>query len=613
LTNTSLSIESVGWPLGAHFCADGRTSFLVWAPQAKRVSLVLREEPPRELTALADGYFAGLVENAPPGTLYKYSLDGNEPLPDPASRFQPQGVFGPSMVVDARLAWTAENPKRSLSEYVVYELHVGTYTAAGTFAALLEHLPRLAELGVNAIELMPIAQFSGKRNWGYDGVFPFATQNTYGTPNELRTFVNECHHHGLSVILDVVYNHLGPEGNCLAEYGPYFTKQRHTPWGPAVNFDGEQSTPVRRYFLENAEYWLKVCGFDALRLDAVHAICDDSPQHILAELQQRLDQLCAELGRPMFAIAESNQNIAKLVQDQAKGGYGLAAQWVDDFQRSLHSLLTGEQAGYYIDYGQVEQLALSYQHGFVFTGQYSQYRKRPQGEPCEPIPLSRFLACVQNHDAVGNRMLGERLCQLVEWRDVKLAAVATLLSPFIPLIFMGEEYAETAPFLYFVDHQSGFLRRQTREGRLRDFAAFLSQGRPSNPANEKTFLRSKLHHELIQTEKHGALWHLYRQLLAIRREYPVWRNSAQGSPSVAHANTPSWLTLRWEHDRGTMQLALNFAEIPVTHAELENTKGYEVLFDSSALQWRLPDEPETAAPTLGFVPAKTALLLWRPR
>jgi maltooligosyltrehalose trehalohydrolase len=435
--------------LGAHSSGHRRCFFRVWAPRASTIELRIIE--PQERIILlpnsGQGYFQGDIEDIPAGALYCYRLDRGKERPDPASRSQPRGVHGPSQVVDPSFAWTDSCwPGIPLKDYVIYELHVGTFTSEGSFEAIIAHLPELKALGVTAIELMPVAQFPGARNWGYDGAYPFAVQDSYGGPEQLKRLVNACHQEGLAAILDVVYNHLGPEGNYLADFAPYFTKRYQTPWGPALNFDGPDSDHVRRFFIENALYWLSEFHFDALRLDAVHAILDHAPYTFLEELRDAVEEQAKILNRHVFLFPESAANDSRLIRARELGGYGFSAQWNDDFHHALRAVLTGEKSGYYEDYGEFGQLVKAYREGFVYSGEHSRFRRRRHGTSSRDIPAERFVVFSQNHDQVGNRMQGERLAQLMPFEDLKLAAAAVLLSPFIPMIFMGEEYGELAPF-----------------------------------------------------------------------------------------------------------------------------------------------------------------------
>jgi maltooligosyltrehalose trehalohydrolase len=453
--------------LGANRLPDGTWQFLLWAPHSRSVSLKLVENGRTiPMDALQGGYHQAVVGDLSAGTRYCYCLEDGRELPDPASRFQPEGVHGPSQLVDTgAFRWTDHNWKgRKLQGSVLYEVHIGTYTREGTFDGLVPHLPRLVELGVTSIEIMPVAQFPGARNWGYDGVYEYAPQNSYGGPEGLQRLVDAIHAHGLAVILDVVYNHLGPEGNYLNAFAPYFTDRYRTPWGQALNFDGPGSNDVRRFFRENALYWLEDYHFDALRLDAVHGIFDLSAQHFLAELKEAADELSQKLGRPIQLIAESDLNDSRLLRDRAHGGYGLDAQWSDDFHHSVHTLLTNERRGYYEDFGGIQPLVSTLQDGWHYRGQYSPHRQRSHGNQPADIAPSRFVVYDQNHDQVGNRAAGDRLSTVVPFEALKLAAGVTLLSPFTPLIFMGEEYGETAPFQYFTSHGDPALVEAVRRG-----------------------------------------------------------------------------------------------------------------------------------------------------
>jgi maltooligosyltrehalose trehalohydrolase len=419
------------------------------------------------------------------------------------------------MVVDPAFDWRGDRQRFPLQTAIFYEIHVGTFTPEGTFDAVISQLDRLCDLGVTAVEIMPVAQFSGSRNWGYDGVLPFAVQNTYGGPDGLKRLVAACHARGLAVVLDVVYNHLGPEGNYLGEFGPYFTDRYKTPWGLALNFDGPDSDPVRQYFIENALHWIAEYHIDGLRLDAVHAIADASERPFLQELGTALHEQGA------FAIAESDLNTLGFLRPPERGGCGLDAQWTDDFHHSLHSLLTGERSGYYQDFGGLDPMAKAMAGGFVYTGQPSRFRRRRHGVPADEVEAFRHVVCIQNHDQTGNRMLGERIASLVSFESLKLAAGAVLLSPFLPLLFMGEEWGETAPFLYFVSHTDEDLVQAVREGRKEEFAHFAWQGETPDPQSEETFERSRIDPSLREREPNARLYAFYKELIRLRKTQPV--------------------------------------------------------------------------------------------
>jgi maltooligosyltrehalose trehalohydrolase len=574
--------------LGCTVSGDGRAEFLVWAPRAETVEVHLVEPEERliEMTAGERGYHHVLAGDVAPGSLYFFRLNGGNDRPDPASRFQPRGVHGPSAVVDLRYEWTdAGWQGRRLEEYLLYEIHVGTFTPPGTLDAIVGRLDELAELGVTAIELMPVAQFPGSRNWGYDGVHPFAVQSSYGGPAALARLVDACHARGLAVALDVVYNHLGPEGNYLSEFAPYFTDRYRTPWGEAINYDGAWSDEVRRYFIESALAWITDFHIDALRLDAVHAIIDPSASPFLEELGARVHERAERLGRRVQVIAESDRNDARLVRERERGGLGLDGLWNDDFHHALHTLLTGERSGYYLDFGTVGDLAKAFQEHFVYSGQYSAYRRRSHGNPAADLPARCFVVFAQNHDQVGNRMLGERLSALGSFDDLKLAAGVTLLSPFLPLLFMGEEYGETAPFLYFVNHGDPGLIEAVRRGRKEEFAAFGWPGEPPDPQDEATFQRAKLNWQLRTSPGHSALLQFYRELIRLRRRVPALaERSMEKRRAVAREDEKALVVLRRAGESEAL-LLFHFGE-RTTRIALPVTSGtWRRELDSAAERW----------------------------
>jgi maltooligosyltrehalose trehalohydrolase len=515
-------IASAHWEtLGARLLGENACSFLVWAPRASRVDVCIGKQGEREIVmqAVGDGYFHAVVEEIAAGALYRYRLNDEKERPDPASRYQPQGVHGPSQIIDDRFSWKDSGwCGLPLESYVLYELHVGTFTAQGTFDAITPRLTTLKDLGVTAIELMPLAQYPGDRNWGYDGVYAYAVQASYGGPLALKAFVNACHQHGIAVVLDVVYNHVGPEGNYLADFGPYFTDLYRTPWGQAINFDDAGSDEVRRYFIENALQWITEFHIDALRLDAIHAIVDLSARTFLEELRAAVHSKAKELDRDVYLFPESNRNDARVVCAPEAGGWGFDAVWNDDFHHSLHVLLTGERDGYYQDFSGIDDLARCYRDGFLYAGQYSKYRQRRHGNSSKQIPAKRFIVCAQNHDQVGNRRVGDRLAQLVSFEQLKLAAGTLLVSPYLPLLFMGEEYGESAPFQYFVSHGDPSLIEAVRRGRREEFVSFGWLGEIPDPQSEATFLGCKLNWDLQSGGNHRVLWHFYQELLRLRRE-----------------------------------------------------------------------------------------------
>ena len=514
---------------GVELLPDGSVHARVWAPHAQRVSVLLEAGPgsrrdPVVLATEARGSFSGVLPGAGPGTRYRLRLDDDQMLmADPASRLQPEGVHGPSEVVDAAaFGWEVDAWEiPPFHDWVLYELHVGTFTPEGTFAAIIPRLPYLRELGVTAIELMPIAQFPGARNWGYDGVFPYAAHNSYGGPDGLRRLVDAAHREGILVILDVVYNHLGPEGNVLPRFGPYFTDRYRTPWGDAINFDGPESDEVRTYFIDSALMWLEECRIDGFRLDAVHEIFDAQAQPFLAELADAVHARAADLGRQAVLIAESDLNDPKVVLPRDLNGYALDAQWADDFCHALEVQLVGEESPYARDYGDFAQFGKALHQAFVYTGEYNQSRRRRFGRSPEPARRDQFVVFIQNHDQVGNRPGGERLGQRITFARQKLAAATVLLSPFVPLIFMGEEYGETAPFLYFTHHDNPALVDAVRAGRREAFSFDGSDHAAPDPQEIATFERSRVQPELRHEGEHQALHAFYRELLTLRRTIPT--------------------------------------------------------------------------------------------
>jgi maltooligosyltrehalose trehalohydrolase len=569
--------------LGKHVCR-----FRVWAPNVSPVGVrLLGADRLIPLEKTSSGYHEAVVENVHAGELYLFHLGQDRERPDPASCFQPEGVHGPSQVLDPQFSWDDDDwHGLPLHNFIIYELHVGTFAEPGTFDAVVAQLDYFIELGVTAIELMPLAQFPGRRNWGYDGVYPFAVQNSYGGPQGFKKLVNACHRRGLAVILDVVYNHLGPEGNYLGDYGPYFTDRYKTPWGPALNFDGPWSDEVRNYFIQNALYWISEFHVDALRLDAVHAILDHSPMTFLEELGEAVHREATRLNRQIFLIAESADNNPRLVRPRERGGYGLDAQWNDDFHHCLRTLLTDEREGYYQDYGGFAQLAKAYREGFAYSGEYSSYRRRRHGSSSCDIPADRFVVFSQNHDQVGNRRLGDRLSAVASFEDLKLAAGLVLLSPFIPLLFMGEEYGEKAPFPYFVDHSDPELIEAVRRGRRMEFAAFEWQGEMPDPQDETTFLSAKLRHELRAGGTHQTLLEFYRELIRLRKTLPALEHLAKESMEVASCDHDKVLVVQRWHGAERALLVANLHTDEVSFAITVDAGRWCKLIDSADEKWR---------------------------
>ena len=501
----------------------------VWAPLAKSVELVTPEQR-IGLHAGAGGNWQVDVDESILAHGYRYSIDGGEPIPDPRSAWQPDGVHGASYLA-ALGRPTAASRCTPLREAVIYEMHIGTFTPEGTYAAAQAKIPYLAGLGVTHVELMPLASFPGRRGWGYDGVDLYAPFPPYGTPEELAAFVQACHARGLCVLLDVVYNHLGPDGNYLAQYGPYFTDRYGTPWGAAVNYDGPLSDPVRRFVTDNALMWLRDYGFDGLRLDAVHAIFCFSAVHVLEELAAAVSELGEELGRSFVLIAESDMNDPRLVRPVSHGGYGLDAHWSDDFHHALHRFFTGESDGYYADFNGLKDVARAIRDGYIYQGQFSPFRGRRHGRPAAGVAPHQLIVSAQNHDQIGNRAVGERLSMLLSMPQLQAIAALTLLSPFVPLLFQGEEWGAQTPFLYFTDHENVELGRLVAEGRRREFSSFHRQAAVPNPQDIETFERSKIDWSELAKPPHAALFEWYRQLIRLRRAR--WGGSQRGRRAAA--------------------------------------------------------------------------------
>jgi maltooligosyltrehalose trehalohydrolase len=512
----------------------GGTHFRVWAPAARTIDLVLERPgaPPdvRPMQREPGDFFEGTFADVVPGDRYRYRLDGGGPFPDPASRCQPDGVHGASMVVDpAAFRWSDEGWRGvGLGDLVLYELHVGTFTEDGTFAGVERQLPYLKALGVTAIELMPVADFPGARGWGYDGAALFAPAHCYGAPDNLRRLVDAAHRVGLAVHLDVVYNHAGPDGAYLFAFSPYYFTSRHqSPWGAGVNLDGERASEVRAFLIENALHWVHEYHIDGLRLDATHAIADDSPRHFLAELASRVK--ASVETREVLVIAEDHRNLATMVRPPSENGWGLDAVWADDLHHEIRRHVAGDADGYYQDYrGATEDIAATIRQGWFFTGQHSSYLEAPRGTDPVGIPPERFVVCLQNHDQIGNRAFGDRLTSAIDPAVYRAASVLLLTVPETPLMFMGQEWAATSPFLYFTDHHAG-LGRDVTAGRRLEFARFAAFSDPAareripDPQAESTFLASRLPWSERTSAPHAGVHALYVALLALRRQGPAFR------------------------------------------------------------------------------------------
>jgi malto-oligosyltrehalose trehalohydrolase len=559
--------RSQSMPFGAEVREDGSVRFRLWAPKAERVELCLQnsEKTTIELRGGNAGWFELVTHKAGPGSRYMFRIDGKTEVPDPASRFQPMDVHGPSEVIDARFDWKDDAwPGRRWEEAVIYELHVGAFTPEGTFRALEQKLDYLGDLGVTGIELMPLSDFPGRRNWGYDGVFPYAPDSSYGRPEDLKHLVESAHEKGLMMFLDVVYNHFGPEGNYLRVYSPqFFTDRHHTPWGEAINFDGPQSRVVRDFVIHNAIYWLEEYHFDGLRLDAVEAILDDSEPDILTELAQAVRMKFGS-ERHVHLVLENGDNESRYLLRDGKNRVQLFnAQWNDDIHHAMHVLLTGESDGYYSDYKEraLQQLCRCLTEGFAFQGSYSQFREANRGEPSAALPPTAFVSFLQNHDQIGNRAFGERIGQIAPAQAVKAAMEILLLAPEPPLLFMGEEFGAATPFLFFCDFQ-GDLASAVTHGRRNEFARFEKFSAPEtrdripDPNSEETFLNSKLDWQSLTTEPRARWLKLYRELLSIRqrRIVPLLKQTSSAHVGRCESETRA-VSIDWAFEDGS-RLAL---------------------------------------------------------
>lgn len=529
----------------------------VWAPKAEKVEL---ESGGRkfEMHSGDGGWWQAEVE-LPFHTDYAFCLDGGPPRPDPRSQYQPRGPSGPSQRVDhSTFQWQDDNwQARPLPSAVIYELHVGTFTPEGTFEAAIDKLPHLVELGVTHVELMPVNEFPGKRGWGYDSVDIFAVHHGYGGPEALKRLVTACHRAGLAVLIDVVYNHMGPSGNYLDEFGPYFSERHHTPWGLAVNFDGPQSDEVRRFFIDNALMWLNEYHADGLRLDAIHAIVDTSAIPFLEQLASEVSDLSAHLGRHLVLIAESDLNDPRVVRNWEIGGFGYDAQWSDDFHHALHTVLTGEHEGYYADFGTISDLAIALRHNFVYAGRYSAFRGRNHGRATLGLSGHRFLGYLQNHDQLGNRAQGDRSSHLMSEGRLKIGAALVLTSPFTPMLFQGEEWASTSPFQFFTDFEEPELAKAVREGRPKEFAAFgWSPEEIPDPQDPATFERSKLKWEELGSAPHQELLDWHKKLIQLRREESALTDGRLEKVGVDFDEAARWLVV----ERGLITVACNLAD-----------------------------------------------------
>ncbi len=535
--------------------------FAIWAPRARKMALGMNGDalPMRGPDEL--GWWRLEVDEAGAGAEYGFFIDDDEKVyPDPRSQWQPHGVHGLSRIYNHNaFEWSdAGFQAPPLASGVVYELHVGNFTGAGTLDAAIEKLDYLADLGVTHVELMPLASFAGKHGWGYDGVALYAVHEPYGGPDALKRFVHAAHSKGLAVLLDVVYNHFGPVGNYTGKFGPYLVDAHHTPWGGAVNLEDAGSHEVRRFLCDNARMWLTDFHVDGLRIDAVHAFVDRSAIHFLEQLAVEVETLEAVVGRRLTLIAESDLNDPRVVTPRAAGGFGIDAQWSDDFHHALFTALTGEKQGYYADFGALGQLAKAIENVFVYDGDYSRYRKRIHGRPVGGLSRHCFLGYIQNHDQVGNRAVGDRIGQIAGLARAKMAAAMVLTSPFIPLIFQGEEWAASSPFQYFADHEPE-MAQMVSAGRKREFEAFgWKADAIPDPEDPATFLRSKLNWDEAGQAEHTEMLAWYRELIRLRRTTPSLNDGEPGHTRVSYDEGQKWL--RMERGRATVMLNLGANE-----------------------------------------------------
>ncbi|MBV9611462.1 MAG: malto-oligosyltrehalose trehalohydrolase [Acidobacteriaceae bacterium] len=562
--------------------------FEVWAPNAHNVDVRI-DHASFPMQRATRGWWNCQVESAGPGTNYFFAVDGGEPTPDPRSNWQPHGVHGPSRVIDhSSFRWTDQNwQPRPLASAVLYELHIGTFTPAGTFRSAIERLDHLVDLGITHVELMPVNEFSGPWGWGYDGVDLYAPHHAYGTPDDLKALVDACHQKGLAVLLDVVYNHFGPAGNYMDRFGPYLIAAYKTPWGLAVNLDHRGSADVRKFFRDNAIMWLRDYHFDGLRLDAVHAFIDRSAIHFLEYLATEVEALGNTSGRHLVLIAESDLNDPRIVKSRQAGGFGIHAQWSDDFHHALHTCLTGERNGYYEDFGSLAQLAKALQQVFIYDGSYSCYRDRLHGRPVIGLSAHHFLGYAQNHDQIGNRACGERLAHLVSPGKQKIAAALVFTSPFLPMLFQGEEFAASSPFLYFSQHEDDELGHKVSEGRKKEFAAFgWDHDEIPDPQDPQTFERAKLKWNEIDQRPHAELLAWHKKLIALRRSHSDLMDGCLNSVEVRFDEAAQWFVMR----RGSIEVACNFAAnrqaVPVSRPPADviaSEECYELLPDGISL------------------------------
>jgi maltooligosyltrehalose trehalohydrolase len=578
--------------IGAKYLGNNKCSFTVWAPLKEKMVLHIVHPSDQKIEMQKDdeGYFNAEVET-PAGTKYFCMPDGEKDVPDPASLYQPEGVHGVSEVIDhSTYQWQDKNWKPpAFEDIILYELHIGTFTDEGTFESAISKLDHLTEIGVNAIEIMPVAQFPGNRNWGYDSVYPYAVQNSYGGPNRLKKLVDACHQKGIAVFLDVVYNHLGPEGNYFEQFAPYFTDHYKTPWGKAVNFDGQWSDGVREYFSENSLYWFNNFHIDGLRFDAVHAIYDEGAIHFWELLHDKIKQVEQKSDRPFYTIAESDLNAPRVIQPFDKNGYGFTAQWLDDFHHALYTVIDKRGLERYADFGKMQQLAKAYTDGFVHSGEWVKFRKRKYGRSSAGIPGNKFVVFINNHDQSGNRFDGARLCALVDVEDSKIATAIFLFSPYVPMLFMGEEYADDSPFFYFISHADKDLIKAVQEGRRKEFKEFMTSDKDDfpDPQSEEVFNRSKLQWNKIHSGKHKIVLQWYKELVLLRKTHPALKNFDKDAVR-AEVLGEDGIILHRKDVTGKKELAtfINISQKQLCYYLPGNNGSWKKIIDSTDAKWK---------------------------
>lgn len=582
--------------IGVNFSDNGIATAVVWAPKAEAVAIHINDEEKIPLKKGEYGYWEAETSEIKPGDRYKVVLNNDKELPDPASLSQPDGVHKHSEAIDlSKFDWHHDWENLPLKDYIIYELHTGTFTEEGSFEGIEKKLDYLKELGITAIEIMPVAQFPGERNWGYDGVLPYAVQRSYGGVRGLQHLVDACHSKGLAVILDVVYNHVGPEGNYLSEFGEYFTDKYHTPWGKAVNYDDAWSDAVRRYVIENVLMWFRDFHIDALRLDAVHAIKDLSPVHLLREIKDNVDRLMEQTGRTHYLIAECDLNDTRFINKVSDGGYGMDAQWIDEFHHSLRVAAGEERTGYYSDFDGIAHLAKAYKDAYVYDGQFSPHRHKHFGVKADNNPGHQFVVFSQNHDQVGNRMLGERSSVLISFEMQKLMAGTVLVSPFLPMLFMGEEYSEPHPFMYFISHTDEQLVEAVRKGRKAEFAAFHIQGEAPDPQSEETFNKSKLQWDLLGKEPHRTMFRYYQTLIKLRKELPAFRELSRQQLDVSVNEEKQTIALHRWHEGQHVLCLMNFSKDQQRVSVSAHEQLWRKILDSADPIWRGPESAQSTA------------------